>query len=373
MFVTTLQLCAGHFPRMPGSALLPTDRLQVAYHKHTLTVPAPTNQTPINLVFCHGTGMAKEVWVYHIRELFRITQAGGPFHLQTVLAIDAANHGDLAVLNEGKLGLKPFWNEYANDVVEVVRHEALPGATIAIGHSMGAYAVMVAAAREPGLFQLVAAFDPVITTIRDPEAAEAIAAGSAKMMQGLARVIRSEFSLAQEYETFVYTRSFYRKAPKKAMQAFVELQTRPNASGGVLLKTLAAQELLTYLTYPALVPYGMDSLAHLNVPVLHIMGTDTTWNMPDLAREYIRKTIPVCRAVEIPKGEHLVNVEMPDELVEALLDHLRWQENGIRAVVAAANVGGWSAAKRKEVFDKEYQLAFTGAETQLQRKLVSKY
>ncbi|KAH9941520.1 Alpha/beta hydrolase fold-1 [Amylocystis lapponica] len=127
----------------------------------------------VTLVFAHGTGHHKEHWEPTIQHLYDHAHAQGGVQIRDVWAIDAPNHGDAAVLNEHTLrwGYPIFsWQEYARSV-----HIFLSGLgtgidvdfgrrkLVAVGHSMGAIAMMLAGTYAPTLkFSSILLVDPML-------------------------------------------------------------------------------------------------------------------------------------------------------------------------------------------------------------------
>lgn len=76
----------------------------------------------------------------------------------TSFALDYRGHGATAV-NDGWDG---DWERYGDDAVAAATRIAPDGGLIGFGHSMGATALLMAAHREPGLFDLVIGFEPIV-------------------------------------------------------------------------------------------------------------------------------------------------------------------------------------------------------------------
>ena len=76
----------------------------------------------------------------------------------TSYALDYRGHGSTP-LDEGWSG---DWERYGDDAVAAATAIAPDGGLIGFGHSMGATALLMAAHRNPGLFDLVIGFEPIV-------------------------------------------------------------------------------------------------------------------------------------------------------------------------------------------------------------------
>ena len=98
------------------------------------------------IFFCHGTGLHSRCWDQVI------TQLGG----RRSLALDFRGHG-----RSSRPPSPYYWRTFGEDAAAVAASLGLSGA-IAVGHSMGAHALVVAAALHPDAFSALLLIDPVI-------------------------------------------------------------------------------------------------------------------------------------------------------------------------------------------------------------------
>ncbi|HUJ49482.1 MAG TPA: alpha/beta hydrolase, partial [Bryobacteraceae bacterium] len=96
--------------------------------------------------FCHGTGLHSRCWDQVIIQL------GG----HRALALDSRGHGRSA-----KPPSPYYWRTFGEDAAAAASAIGLSGA-IGVGHSMGAHALIVAAALQPQAFSALLLIDPVI-------------------------------------------------------------------------------------------------------------------------------------------------------------------------------------------------------------------
>jgi pimeloyl-ACP methyl ester carboxylesterase len=101
------------------------------------------------LLFSHATGF--HAWCY-------LPIADRLDDRFTSYALDYRGHGDTAS-NDGWDG---DWERYGDDAVAAARAVAPDGGLIGFGHSMGATGLLMAAHRNPGLFDLIVGFEPIV-------------------------------------------------------------------------------------------------------------------------------------------------------------------------------------------------------------------
>ncbi|KAG6853401.1 hypothetical protein C0991_004734 [Blastosporella zonata] len=109
----------------------------------------------LTLILTHGTGFHKEQWEPTVDELYALLDGGvASPRVREIWSIDAPNHGDAAVLNEGvlKLGYEPIfpWEEYARAIYMFltgfgtgVDVDFSTRRLVGIGHSMGAVCLLL--------------------------------------------------------------------------------------------------------------------------------------------------------------------------------------------------------------------------------------
>lgn len=143
----------------------------------------PTSPFSHEFVLCHAAGFCKEVWNPVIRALQR-QGVGGVFH-----TLDLSGHGESAAAyplaasptsSSGALPLRerPTWWDFASDVVAVcddfsARHaqqnpmhrhasDSPRRLRVAVGHSLGGAATVLAEILRPGLFDRIVLIEPIL-------------------------------------------------------------------------------------------------------------------------------------------------------------------------------------------------------------------
>ena len=76
----------------------------------------------------------------------------------TSFALDYRGHGDTARPDDWQVE----WDRYGDDALAAARAVAPDGGLVGFGHSMGGAGLLMAAHREPGLFDTIVAFEPIV-------------------------------------------------------------------------------------------------------------------------------------------------------------------------------------------------------------------
>src|SRR5204863_9392033 len=113
---------------MTGPAFVHTNGVDLAIWERPGSEPA--------ILFCHATGFHARCWD---QVIVRVPE-------RRCLAIDMRGHG-----RSGKHAPPYRWRQFGEDLSEVVRAIGLRGA-LAVGHSMGGHAAVLAAANMPLAF-----------------------------------------------------------------------------------------------------------------------------------------------------------------------------------------------------------------------------
>ena len=74
-----------------------------------------------------------------------------------VFALDYRGHGETAAPD----GWQVDWSRFGDDALAVAREIAPDGGLVGVGHSMGGAALLMAAHRDPGLFDRLVLFEPI--------------------------------------------------------------------------------------------------------------------------------------------------------------------------------------------------------------------
>ncbi|KAI5950824.1 hypothetical protein KGF54_003898 [Candida jiufengensis] len=336
-FTLTKKEVKAHPYRSKGSTLLSEDshNLKIVYNKYKTNCPPPNpkNQLRFNLIFCHGTGFNKSIWKYHVKKLYQLSQSMQvPWFLDSVITIDALGHGDSALANAGKLGPVFCWDDGARDVITVINQEiATTGdfqnnsesRNVIIGHSMGGFIALYSAFLESELFDSVIPIEAVIYGQID---------GLDKFKKIFNKIKQMMIDTFDSHEDalFYFTKfSFTKKFNEEVMKDYLEdelIEIKDPETGDIKIqcKCNKSYQVAGYFGAFPSIAKGMLALPSIKVPILHVVGANGQWNPPE-STPWIRETIKpkyLAGTVDIPKGEHLVNAEQPDETIEVIAKFL---------------------------------------------------
>lgn len=313
--------CDAAFPRGKGGSVLPTDRFKLVYNKYSNTEPIAKDTTRVNFIFAHGTGMNKAVWHAHIEELYQRSKSSTNWKVGTVVSVDAATHGDSGYANRDKIAWGFDWRDGARDLVAVVRNEMdtcgvlVPSAyerNILVGHSLGGYIAAHAAYREPALFDLCIAVEPVIYYQKYYDEF------FLRRIRKLGRILKDTFSTRAEAEKY-FADSFYNVMEPRVLDAFVQEEIYED-NGQYKTKASAVAQMATYMYATVSIMPGQEVLKLMEVPFLHAVGDEAMWNSPDTI-DFVRDSIPPhLYEFKSLKGDHLVHGSNVKDTVEMIWD-----------------------------------------------------
>ncbi len=85
----------------------------------------------------------------------------------TAFALDYRGHGDTPRPDDWNVD----WARYGDDALAAARAVAPDGGLVGFGHSMGGAGLLMAAHRDPGLFDVIVAFEPIVFPPREIDSA----------------------------------------------------------------------------------------------------------------------------------------------------------------------------------------------------------
>lgn len=330
LYTYTLESTQAACPRYPESVApgVRGDALKVAYRKYKPTSSPPPNAVVINLVFMHGTGMNKGIWHSHIDQLYEKCRHFG-IHLNLVLAMDAANHGDSAQLNKGKLGKVFDWRDLSYDGISMAwaeRDELLAGhKNILVGHSMGGLVSLYMTFLRPALFDALVMVNPVCYPV-SPSPFWPFDDWAAKGYMETEFQLDSPDNWQEHVLEYMRTRSFFRQFDTTVLGNMLadEMPEGPEKEGNkwvVRLKTTKQQTLLTYYA-------GVGSMLVLSpiylachVPSYRILASlDTS---TDEAQENLAIALPQMKTILLEGEKHNLHGIHPELFVETLVSIMK--------------------------------------------------
>ncbi|HEV8612738.1 MAG TPA: alpha/beta hydrolase [Gemmatimonadales bacterium] len=214
------------------------------------------------------------------------------------------------------------WTSLAEDLLEGMRRHRLTPA-IAIGHSFGAVAALLAAVREPARFRALALLDP---TILPPavlaELAEQRERGETKaraLVQG-ALTRRDRFNSTEEAVSYWRTRRLFADWSDAMLRRYATAMLRPAPEGGFGLSWPRDWEAHYY---ESIYTETWQELSRLDrrLPLLAVRGEHSDTFLPDAAARFAERVPWVEQRVVAGRG-HLFPHSAPEETSRILVEWL---------------------------------------------------
>ncbi len=216
------------------------------------------------------------------------------------------------------------WQQLADDIRAGLREHQLTD-IIAVGHSFGAIASLLAVLDEPARFRGLCLLDPTVFPPGVMSAMQAMRQTGEPLRIPLiegALARRSHF--ADEQAAFAYWRDkgLFADWSDDALWLYTRTLTRPADEGGVELVWPPTWEAYYYSTiYPDTWDV-LPQLNDLNLPVLVIQGETTNTFSPE-SLAHMRTVLPAATYATIPYHGHLFPHSAPAATHEILADWLK--------------------------------------------------
>ncbi|KAF4547702.1 Alpha/beta hydrolase-like protein 2 [Elsinoe fawcettii] len=111
-------------------------------------------------VMTHGTSFNRQLWKLIIDELLQLDHVRSC--TSRIITIDAANHGDSALLNSSFLDDHAHWPDFSRDILHVLQYLECQKPMVGIGHSFGGGILCHAAMMQPDLFAATIFVEPIL-------------------------------------------------------------------------------------------------------------------------------------------------------------------------------------------------------------------
>jgi pimeloyl-ACP methyl ester carboxylesterase len=214
------------------------------------------------------------------------------------------------------------WDALADDLLAGMDEHGLSD-VIAIGHSFGGIASMIAAARQPARFRALCLLDPTLFRPEWMEGMEQMQRdGSIRefpLAQGALRRRRTFDSSQAAYDYFK-SKALFADWPDEALRLYANAGTRPTDEGGVELLWPPEWEAYYFMTgYTR--SWEIAPQLRGKLPVLAVRGMESDTFVPETAA-MLREILPDMQYAEIPGHGHLFPQTAPDEtraVIEAWL------------------------------------------------------
>jgi pimeloyl-ACP methyl ester carboxylesterase len=249
-----------------------------------------------DLLFVHATGFCSQVFS-------RLASLLGTGYRSW--GVDLRGHG----LTSTPPSVDYGWSGFADDVLAAIAGLSLDH-PMAVGHSSGGAAVLLAEAHRPGTFSSLWCYEPIVWP--DPDKARARAAALAEG----ARHRRERFPSREDaYANFSSKPPFSALAPA-VLRAYVEHGFEEAADGSVSLRCRPDVEAAIYLG--AVVGDRFSRLKEVTCPVVVAAGGRSDAITPDRAERMV-DALPGGRLVVFPRLGHFGPLEDPQTVAEVIL------------------------------------------------------
>lgn len=298
-------------------------QLRISYRKYRTTRQLDPSTKPLNLAFCHGNGMNKGLWHYHIDKLYQQFP-----QLNVVIAIDQVNHGDLVPHNRGKIGSVYNWNDGGKDVAKILTVDEQdvflqPNAVnVLIGHSLGGFQLLMATSREPQLFDLTIIINGVTE----------LGQRYKDLMKRLVKLWLDAQRVVLEFDTkgkdwyaevmkFMEKQLFFKRFQPTVLHnmvydEYLGIYDQNQSYDRVELKTSARAQYTVYRDGPDLIWESLPKYELITLKV-YVVFCDKDLLTPEGREDLIRR-LPNAEHVLIKDRYHLYNAEQPDECLATI-------------------------------------------------------
>ncbi len=191
---------------------------------------------------------------------------------------------------------------------------------VGIGHSQGATATAIAAAKRPDLFSQLYLVEPVTFT-RSQMLVYNLLPRSLKLNREPFKSTvtkQAEWSTIQDFYEHLRDQRAYRRISDKHLQIFAENSLTQQHDGSYALMFTPEQEMANYFGTPY-IDGALKKLNTLNLPYTLITGKPTLF-ISDKVRKNWRKFIPTERRVSLTDYGHLLPMEAPKLCADTILE-----------------------------------------------------
>ncbi len=222
-------------------------------------------------------------------------------------AVDYRGHGATAAPHDWDVN----WEAYGDDALAVARSLAPSGGLVGFGHSMGGTALLMAAHRDPELFDVIVAFEPISFPPPEPGAERP----PSLLVSGARRRRRTFASRDEAYENY---------ASKPPLDAFVPEALRAyvdhgfvDTADGIALACDPELEARTFEKGGD--QHSWDLLPEIRTRVVVVAGKVEDVGPSAVAAE-IAERLPNSRYVECPELDHFGPMTDPRDMARVIAD-----------------------------------------------------
>lgn len=219
------------------------------------------------------------------------------------------------------------WRPLSDDLENFLAAHPRPAACV--GHSMGGIATLRAALRHPEQFRAIVLLDPVLLPpawclLWDLIYRLGLAYRLNPLVPSALRRRRTFTSRAEMFASY-RRKPVFRYFDDQSLHALVEGLTQPAEDGGIELVYTPEWEARIYVTAIRRDLELWRGLPNLQVPAMILRGaeTDTFW---ERTARLVDRHAPGIRILTLPQSTHLLPMEKPQEVANAITEFLHSME-----------------------------------------------
>lgn len=291
-----------------------SSRLRLSAHEYLVVGAKDCGHT---IILTHGTSFNKFFWELVIEYI--LSTPGVRAAVKRLIVIDAANHGDSAVLNHGILPIKACWPDDSRDILHALQYFNAQQPVIGIGHSFGGGSMCHAAMMKPDAFVATIFVEPILFQMREQTEAVAHKALRRRDVWESRAALRSGFSRGfKDWDK--------RQLDMFLAQGVISLPQDGRPSVWTL-KTPKEQEAATYLAAPH--PQILDQLQRSEQQHHFIWGSESVVISEEARRIVEHMVIPPSTTRVINGAGHLIPMTHPETLSSIIAGILRETAPGL--------------------------------------------
>lgn len=289
---------------LPSEAFMRRTRIETSRGVFS-ALTASTREVGPLVIWSHATGFHAAAYEPLLKGIAKEAQ---------FIAPDARGHGNSAA-SDNPAQLRS-WHVYYDDLISVL--DALPARTslILAGHSAGATASVFAAAARPQRVSGLVLAEPVLYPPTTGNRSKR------QLIEG-ARRRRVSFSSSTEAFDTYRGRGVFRTFPDEWLSAYVNGAFRSTDTGEVILRCSPEWERRTFETNE---PWPWRAVLRARCPATILLAENRS-SCPTLGRFIIRRLQPKWRLNEIKGTSHMLPMERPDIVLDAIRTALHISRN----------------------------------------------
>ncbi len=208
------------------------------------------------------------------------------------------------------------WYQVAEDLIHFLDTKK-PGPVIGVGHSVGAVATMIAAAKRPDLFSKIILIEPVIIKYKYVLVMALIRLLGIKKVFFLAkraRARRNGWVDRNEVYDHLKNKSLFKRFDDTLLKSYVTYGFVPSDQGGIELLCPPEAEARIFENYPLDVWFWPK---RLKIPALIIRGELSDVLFESTVKRFCRKASN-SESYMVKGAGHLIPMEKPDEVISII-------------------------------------------------------